>query len=292
MEKGIIAAPARVFGNGTQFRFDRVLTREDLRYLLLYWDKVVIPTTNLVHVGLPEEEELLATGVFTRPRVAFSGSFDGEAIAKAQALAQTQIARDLVAKDSSTDWVIHQLGDGIILPDTETIQRQLIRVNLVQALPVPNADATVADILDFKFRRRDEFLQLHEVIDELYIEVLRSPDQSLSGKQAVSRFTASIASLDKVSSERWKSTSKFDLTAELNIKGTSIVAGAASGAAFDFFTSLYTIPVGTLVGAFASLIKVKAVSAKTFEPAKNRQVLGYLANARQEGLLSSRPSET
>ena len=61
MEKGIIAAPARVSGNGAQFRSEGRLTPEELRYFLMYWDKVVIPTTNLVHLAVPEEEELLTT---------------------------------------------------------------------------------------------------------------------------------------------------------------------------------------------------------------------------------------
>lgn len=286
MEKGIIAAPARVSGNGSQFRSEQGLSPEELRYFLLYWDKVVIPTTNLVHLAVPHEEELLATGVVTRPRVQFSGTFNGELIAKAQLLAQTAVAKDLIENDRSIDWVLHQIGSEIIVPDNVSIEKQLIRVDLVNSLPVPNSDVPFPDILDFKERRKDELIQLHHAIDDLYLEILSSPDQSLKTKQVISQFRESIKNLDKVTKEKWKSTGKFDISAELNISGKDIATGVAAGAVFDFFTSLYTVPIGTIIGAVATAIKVKAISTKTFEPSKEKQVLGYLASAHKEKILS------
>lgn len=285
MEKGIIAAPARVFGNGSEFRTERGLTKEELRYFLLYWDKVVIPTNNIIHLAVPEEDELLSTGIVTRPRVPFSGTFNGELMARAQLIAQTSIAKSLIENDRNIDWVLHQIGDEIIVPDSEAIEKQLIRIDLVNCLPVPSGDVHIPDILEFKERRKDELAYLHKSIDDLYLEVLSSPDPSLKTKQVVSEFEKSIATIDKVSKESWKSSGKFDVSAELNLNGKDVATGVAAGAAFDFFTSLYTVPIGTLVGAVASTIKVKAKSMKTFGPSKEKQVLGYIANAHKEKML-------
>ncbi len=289
MKKGIIAAPARVSGNGAQFRSDRGLTPEELRYFLLYWDKVVIPTTNLVHLAVHQEEALLSTGVVTRPRVPFSGTFNGELMARAQLLAQTTIATDLIKNDRSTDWALHQIGSELIVPDKESIDKQLIRVDLVSSLPVPSGDVAFTDILEFKERRKDELIQLHQAIDDLYLEILSSPDQSLKSKQVVSKFRQSIENLDSVTGEKWKSTGKFDLSAELNISGKEVAAGVAAGAVFDFYTNLCTIPVGTVIGAVASIIKIRATSTKSFEPSKEKQVLGYLASAHKESILPNGP---
>ncbi|WP_019601996.1 DUF6236 family protein [Teredinibacter turnerae] len=285
MEKGIIAAPACVSGDGAKFRTEGGLTQEDLRYFLLYWDKVVIPTNNIVHLRVPEEDELLSTGIVTRPRVPFSGAFNGELIARAQLIAQTSIAKNLIENDRNIDWVLHQIGDEIIIPDKESVEKQLIRIDLVNCLPVPSGDAHIPDILEFKERRKDELECLHKSIDDLYMEVLGSPDPSLRTKQAVSEFQKSIAAIDQVSKESWESFGKFDLSAELNLNGKDVAAGIAAGAAFDFFTSLYTVPIGAIVGAVASTIKVKAKSAKTFEPSKEKQVLGYIASAHVEKIL-------
>lgn len=286
MEKGIIAAPARVSGNGAQFRSEGGLTPEELRYFLLYWDKVVIPTTNLIHLAVPQENELLSTGVVTRPRVTFSGAFNGELMARAQLLAQTTVARDLIENDRSVDWALHQIGSEIIVPDKESIEKQLIRVDLVNSLPVPTGDIPFPDILEFKERRKDELIELHDAMDGLYLEILSSPDPSLKTKQAISHFRKSIETLDNVTKEKWKSTGKFDISAELNINGKDVATGIAAGAVFDFFTNLYTVPIGTIVGAIATIIKVKASTMKTFEPSKEKKVLSYLASAHKENILS------
>lgn len=286
MQKGIIAAPARVYGNGAEFRSEGGLTQEDLRYFLLYWDKVVIPTNNIIHLAVPEEEELINTGIVTRPRVPFSGVFNGESMALTQTIAQTSIARNLIENDKNIDWALHQIGNEIIIPDQESVKKQLIQVELVNCLPVPSREIHIPDILEFKERRKDELAYLHRSIDDLYIEVLSSPDPSLKSKQVVSDFQKSIMAINQLSKENWKSYVKFDISAELNLNGKDVANGAAAGAVFDFFTSLYTIPIGTIVGAVASTVKVKAKFTKTFEPSKEKQVLGYIANAHAEKILA------
>lgn len=190
-----------------------------------------------------------------------------------------------MVNDKTTDWVLHQIGDEFIIPDNETIEKQTIRVELINALPVPFGDVAIPDILEFKERRKDELNKLHQSIDELYFEILSSPDQSLKTKHTVSVFNQSILDLDKVAAEKWKNTGKFDISAELNINGKDVVSGAAAGAAFDFFTSLYTLPIGAVVGAVASTLKIKAKSTKSFEPSKEKQVLSYLAKAHEENII-------
>jgi hypothetical protein len=207
-------------------------------------------------------------------------------MARAQLLAQTAVARDLIKNDRNVDWALHQIGSEIIVPDNESIEKQLIRVDLVNSLPVPNGDVPFTNILDFKERRKDELIQLHAAIDDLYLEILSSPDPSLKTKQAVSQFRKSIEALNNVTKEKWRTTGKFDISAELNINGKDVATGVAAGAVFDFFTSLYTVPIGTIVGAIATTIKIKASSTKTFEPSKEKQVLGYVASAHKENILS------
>jgi hypothetical protein len=286
MKRGIIAAPARVSGNGVSFRSEGGLSAQDVRYFVLYWDRVVIPTTNLIHLAVPEEDELLKAGVLTRPRIVFSGVFNGELVARAQLLAQTRIAGDLIRNDRSADWVLHQIGSDLIIPDAESMEKQMIRVDLVDCLPVPRGDVAVADVLEFKERRNDELMQLHEAIDALYFEILSSPDPGLRSKQAIHRFTESIKEIEKVSAEKWKVFEKFDLSAEININGKEVVTTVAAGAVFDFYTNIFTMPVGTIVGAVASLISIKASVTKAFEASKEKKVLGYLARCHKENLLT------
>lgn len=285
MKKGIIAAPGEFSGKGSEFRFGRMLAPEQLRYFLLYWDRVVIPSNNIVHLAVPEEEELLSTGVFTRPSVPFSGVFNGETMAKAQLDAQALVAKDLIENDRSVDWVLHQLGNEIVLPDELALERQLVRVEIANCLPVPPGSTHIPDILEFKERRKDELELLHRSIDQLYFEILRSPDPSLQSKQALSDFQKSIVALNAVSQERWGVSTSYSLSAELNLSGKDLLAGAAAAAAFGFFLHPMVIPVAGVIGAVASAVNIRASWAKTFEPSKEKSVLGYLVSARDEGVL-------
>lgn len=285
MEKGIIAAPAKVSGSGTLFRSERRLSSQELRYFLLYWDRVVIPTTNIMHLSLPDEDEMISTGIISRPRVTFSGSFNGETIAAAQVLAQTTIAKQLIENDKNIDWVVHQIGNEIILPSNEVVKQQAIRVDLVNTLPVPDESVAIPDIIEFKERRSDELKQLHQALDNFYLEILASPDPSLKAKAVVSNLTNAILDVQNSASERWRITRKFDISAEINLNLKDILSAAAAGAVFDFYNSLFTIPIGTVVGVAGSLIKVKAKVCSTFEPSKKKQVFSYISQAHKENLL-------
>ncbi len=285
MEKGIIAAPAKVSGSGTLFRIERGLSPQELRYFLLYWDKVVIPTTNIMHLALPDEDEMISTGIISRPRVTFSGSFNGETIAAAQILAQTTIAKQLIENDKNIDWVLHQIGNEIILPSNEVIKQQAIRIDLVNMLPAPDESVAIPDILEFKERRSDELKQLHQVLDNFYLEILASPDPSLQTKAVVSNLTNAILDVQKSASERWKIARKIDISAEINLNVKDILSAAAVGAIFDFYNNLFTIPIGIVVGIAASLIKVRAKVCSTFKPSKEKQVFSYISQAHRENLL-------
>jgi hypothetical protein len=77
MERGVIALPALIDITLNGFTMKRSISPEEIRYYALYWDKIIIPGSNLIYVGIPEEELLIETGVVERSRVNFSGAFWG-----------------------------------------------------------------------------------------------------------------------------------------------------------------------------------------------------------------------
>jgi hypothetical protein len=91
------------------------------------------------------------------------------------------------------------------------------------ALPVPDGEVPIQDILDFKQRRKPELLELHNTFDQLYFEVLNAPDQSLATKKVIYRIQSVINDLDKVSVEKFKKTRKYDFSVELNLNGKDIL---------------------------------------------------------------------
>lgn len=286
MTRGVIAASAIISIHGNGFTMKRGLSPQEIRYYALYWDKVVIPSNNLVYVGLPEEDVLIESGVIERPRVGFQGSFGGAEIGSSFAIAQAVVAKRLMEEEKSTDWVLHQIGNKLTIPNAYIESKNTLRFELLNLLPVPDGSTPIADILEFKERRMAEFNALHECIELAYIEALKCPDPELGASRAIRDLRESVANLDAVSSEKWKRTSKFDFATEFNLDGGKIANGIASGAAFDFFTNAFTLPVGSIVGGLASVFKFKASYSTSFKPAANNSKLAYLSHAHGERIIA------
>lgn len=285
MNRGVIAAPAIIDIRGNGFTMERGLSSQEVRYYALYWDRVVIPGTNLVYVGLPEEDVLIETGVIERPRVGFQGSIGGADIGHSFAVAQSLVAKKLMEEDRSVDWVLHQIGNKLNLPSEYTESTNSLRFDLVNLLPVPSGSTPIVDILEFKHRRADELNSLHDAIDTAYIEALKCPDTNLGASRAIRELTNSIENLEAVSSEKWGRTSKFDFSVQFNLDGGKIAQGIASGAVFDFFTNLFVLPVGSIVGGMASILRLKASYGSSFKPAANNSILAFLSHAHKERII-------
>ncbi|HAV1351160.1 DUF6236 family protein [Vibrio parahaemolyticus] len=304
MERGVITSPMSFKFNMTGFSVSSAMSSEMIRYYLLYWDKLIVPDNNLVSYGLPDEHDLLGTGKVLRPRSVLHGSFQGAEIGQAIISEQCKWA-DFFKKDPTTDWVVHQHGaKQIYLNEESSDYKNTLRFRLSNALPVPSKDVNINEVLEFKEYRRPELLALHECLDELYLEVLRSPDTDLSGKQAVAKLTESINNLDRVSKERFRFFNKFDIEPQYSLSFKDVInysagagligAGATSiptltaGQSIDLFSG-YTIPIATLVGAavgFMSGFSVSVKPTKALKTNKEQKHLSYLVNASKLGLVT------
>jgi hypothetical protein len=165
------------------------------------------------------------------------------------AIAQSQVAEERLKSNDGCDWVLHQMGSSLALPSKFKTEQRNLRFDLINALPVPSGDTPIEDILDFKYRRKDQLGVLHNSLDELYVQVLNSPDPSFSSLNAVNDLKKAISELNQVSNERWKKTVKYDFSAQLNLDGGKLVQGVAAGAAFDYFSNPTDLPLGAIVGA-------------------------------------------
>lgn len=278
--RGVIANAALCSITPSGFTLGAAIGAEEIRYYALYWDKVVIPTTNLVHVEVADETELIRAQVVQRPKFTLQGqSFRGNELGYAMLNAQSSVARQMIERDRSTEWVIHQFGSEILVPDGLMSQARVLRFELASALPVPSGDVPLPDVLEFKHRRYAELLQLHECMDAAYLDALRSPDPGLSAKTSIANLRKAVSDLDLVSKERWKVTSKFDLSTELSVDGGRILQGAAAGAAFDFFATGMAIPIGATLGAIASVVRISAKASSTADAVKDQLKLAYLSRA-------------
>ena len=284
MQRGLITVAGNIKFQMQGFGLSSNLTPEDIRFYLMYWDKIIIPTNNFIHFGVPDEEDLISSKALWRPRTSLVGNFSGHEVGEAIIKGQSEVA-ELMLKDSKTDWVVHQTGNQIFLPKESSNFRNTIRVDLSGVLPVPSNDTNINEILEFKEKRGAELEALHTTLDELYKEILKSPDPALEAKSVFSRLNKEIEALEKVSSEKYKKTSKFDLSVELNMNGKDIAMAGASGAAIDFFNG-FTMPIATTLAAIGACVKISGKSTNTFSAADDRLKLGYISKASAVGLVS------
>lgn len=285
MNRGVVALPGIINSIDQGFQMERSINMQELAYYVLYWDRVVIPGTNLVYIGIPEEDLLIKSGVIERPRVEFGGSFSGSQITDSFGLAQALVAEKLISEDKTSDWVLHQVGGNIKIPEKYSESRHAIRLELLNSLPVPAGNVYFEEILNFKIRRSAEFIQLHAALDDLYLDVLGSPDPDFSLRRAVSDLKLAISNIQRVSGEKWIIKNNFDFSVELNLDSSMLLDKAFKGAVFDLFQNGLSMPLATIVNALSSVLKVQAKKTISFSPAAKNGKLSYLASARKMGLL-------
>ncbi|MEN8636348.1 hypothetical protein ABFV74_11650 [Pseudoalteromonas distincta] len=59
----------------------------------------------------------------------------------------------------------------------------------------------------------------------------------------------------------------------------------ASGAAIDFLSNGFTMPIATTLAAIGACVKVSGKSTNTFSAADERLKLGYISKASEVGLV-------
>lgn len=313
MERGVIATAGSIrINKDNSMSFGSSLTPETIRYYMMYWDHLMIPDNNLIGFGIPDEDQLQKTEKYYRPKTNFTGSFRGNEIAKAIIKDQNDLA-ELFSKDPKIDWITHQNGDGFILPDRNAQETNALRFSLRNVLPIPNDNININDVLEFKKTRSDELESLQSYLDDLYFEVLKTPDQTLKGKLIIDRLEKSINDLDKVTKERFKFFKKIDVQFSYNLNGKDIIDRAKDGTGLGglyeviniakdyiqnvqgnassldlstgYSTALTGLAVGTLCGVVSG-ISVSIKPTKITNGNKHKIDFNYLTQASRSGIIT------
>ncbi len=287
MQRGIIGAPGVIVRRGNGLFCERGLSDEEIRYYIMYWDKVVIPSNNFVNVKLPGEKELLSLGALSRPKIKFpfDGSYSGKGFANAVLSCQSIMAQRLIS-EINTDWVVHQIGNKLEILPNFSAKNKILQMFLIGALPVPTSEIPIEDILNFKEKRHNELNELHNAIDDLYCDILKNPDQAFATKKAMARLKESILNLESTTKERFNNFKQYNLEIQFNLSGKDLMQSASYGALIDFLCNPLSAPIATIAGAIVSMIKISVKTNYTFNPAANKDKLGYLSHAKKKNIIN------
>lgn len=279
LERGIVAPGGIMSIKGNSMHLARSYLPEDIFYYAMYWDKIAIPSSPAIHIGLPLEDELSQLGILERPTMPLIGTVEA---ARHVHWTFGEIAKQKLKEDKS-DWVIHHMsGDPIYLPEHST-KKDVIRLKITNALPIPSADGkfSLDDLLDFKFRRSAELEGLHITMDK-FLKKLHSEELDVIQKTELIRFENAIQELDKTVLERFKVYKKSDL--EINLELTGALALTVPAIVQDIQSN--KIPLATIATSIISCLTLSKTYGVTFNQYNHGDFnLEYISSARSENII-------
>lgn len=174
--RGIVISPIKIIGRNSML-IDGGINPEKLKQYLLYWDKIDFPQSNIIGFGnSPEIEYLKEIGVLKQSRIGIDSS--GE---MTELYVKSQLkALELNNEKERGCWTLGQENIELVLPKSESIVKKGVEIDLYKSLPIPAEEVSLEDILIFKDERKDELLNFRELMDNLYIEFLKSADSERS----------------------------------------------------------------------------------------------------------------
>lgn len=286
MERGVVFTRSELIktADGRGFKTGRRINRLDINYFLLYWDRLVSPTNNIFHFGLPCEDELIRLGKLEVIKFS-ANSMQGSFYSEFDALSQTKSMDLMRRKHKNIDWRIHSLNEELNFSDSDSVVKQTLRFDLCNLLPVPGPDVNLNEILEFKERRTDELIALHSYLDELYFEVINSGDFELSKAKAFDGFKRAIADLDALNSQGWRSPIKFNISSSFEFDLSQVLTAATAGvAALNSEHPLAMLSVGAVASVLGGFIKVTPKMQSVLKD--GNKSLAYLAKAKVEGVIA------
>jgi hypothetical protein len=247
----VISVPVQSDGRG--FRAGGGLDQQELRFSLLFWDKLHAPRNNFILLGDSSADFLESAGVLEQPitRLNFvSGPINpGELVISSHLNAYRAL--------DQAEPGVWSLGGGrnsVSFPERDLEAGRGILVRLYEAIPVPDKEVPLQDILEFKEKRQDELLALRYHLDSIYQRIVTAGDGELALQSEIDALERAIIDYLKVA----KSTSfpfiNTSFTASLNVPAAvaagltaftagfgavpALLAGATTGIAFGPSASL------------------------------------------------------
>lgn len=286
MERGVVFSGCELLKteNGDGFRLGKWISSLELNYLSLYWDRLVSPTNNMIHVSFEKEDELIRCGLLTRPNFERHAIFNAEDMTNFYAETHAKTIDILRNLKDRVDWRMHFLNDQINLKPELSRESEVIRFELARLLPVPPESVDLHDILEFKERRKPELMALHGYLDELYFEIIRSGDISLQRAKALYKLEKAISDLERLNHEGWRSPIRFSISTSFEFDLTQAFGSLAGVALALNGPHPYDIVggLGTVVSILGGCIKISPHLQSVLATGDHN--LAYISKGKNEGI--------
>ncbi len=241
----------------------------ELRRSVLFFDHLLWPKNNLYYANGSKAEVafLEAEGLLSRPMME---AYVGE-IAEVTAALHVQCFHDADRREPGR-WCLSQGETSFLLRTGAFEEGRGTLLELYRAIPIPEGNVPLEEILRFKLRRKDEIDDLKSELGRLYTSIKNAKeDRQFELMRTIDEVDSRCANIMRVAAEEKFSfrLSNFEFEYPRSISDIKeIVVNAAAGATF---ASSWGMPkVGALVGGAASLIRLKKGNAYRYASAADQ----------------------
>lgn len=258
-------------------------TQQELRFWLLFWDKIAWPLVDDMIPSPAEEPEikfLENEGVLIKPHIRFlpPGTFGSSG---RDVEGYFKIYKRL-EEGTPGKWAIAQASKTFIDLLPGYTPENGISLELHKAIPVPDRDVPLEDILNFKDKRQSELLALRTTIESYLPTIAQAGDQEAEIARARNAIDQACADAIRVSKE-WQFPIRLaDVKSTMNINWLAIGTGGTIGQLLSGEWKL------GLAGAAAGLAAKSTLSTKadfSFQGFRPRQgPYRYVARIQNEGI--------
>lgn len=250
----VICPPTQIDTTRNSFSTSGGLDPQELRVGLLFWDKLAWPSNNLIHIGgnTPDVDFLTSAGILTRPRINILGGQGASIMLRTQVEAFNQLE-----KAQPGTWAISQGQNSLLVNGGALDGYRSTLVELVKAIPVPEKDVPLAEVLELKLRRHAELIALRVELDSFYSAINNAADHDFELQKYISRVDNACKELLNATRE-WQFPMKIsNLKASFEISGQKALPSAAVAYLSHIATEqLILTAVSGIVGATLSCVKI------------------------------------
>mgnify|MGYP001759980861 FL=1 len=232
----MISNPISVLDNGVVIK-SSTLDLQELRANLLFWDVLDYPVGGPIYSGPNDDTKfLISTGVIERTKVSFTKNSN---LNHAPLLAFLEAFRYREEEEPGI-WSLSTGENSIDFPYAEKNEGRGVLVKLVNAIPVPDKDVPLAEILEFKEKRKAELLSLRHHLEETYLKIINAGDGPLALNVELEKLQHAISDHIKTSRETGFKLRLQDLSADLNLKELCVTALTAHQMGLTILNSMLT----------------------------------------------------
>jgi hypothetical protein len=258
----IVSCPIII--NGDDIKITRsALDPQELRFALMFWDRLSWPMLNGIQIhGGRDEWFLKDAGILERPTYSIMGK-------QAPAMLQAQIEHyKIKEKEKPGVWALGTGENSIKSADLIDEASSGTLISLLNSIPIPTSDVPLAEILEFRQRRRPELLSFREHLALMISEISGANDSEQELKNKIAQLDAACANLIETTKEWQSPVYLADFKASINFDLKKILGSglAAFKIGQELNLGLTSTTVMTLgAGALGTLSLSKDIK---FRPAK------------------------